>query len=158
MGRRARHRGIVIAGGTALVFALAIVGALAGGDAESAGSVEPSAVALADIPGNYLVAYERAGARFGIDWASLAAIGKIECDHGRSTASGCAPGTVNAAGATGPMQFLGPTWAAGTALGEIPQPGPPTATTADGYATDGDGDGAADVWNRFDAVAGAARL
>ena len=51
----------------------------------------PSAVAVADIPAEYLVLYQRAAARYGIDWAILAAIGKIECDHGRGQAPGCHP-------------------------------------------------------------------
>lgn len=137
---------------------VATIGALAGGTVATSGSFEPSPVAIADIPANYLVAYERAGARYRVDWAVLAAIGKIECNQGRSTATGCAPGTVNAAGATGPMQFLGPTWRAGTPLGTVPAVGPPTTSTAQGYATDGDGDGKADVWDPYDAAAAAARL
>jgi len=119
----------------------------------------PSQVAVADIPADYLVLYQQAAARYGIDWAVLAAIGKLECDHGRSRAPGCnPPGSVNEAGATGPMQFLGPTWRAGTSLGAVPGVGPPTGTTGEGYATDGDGDGLADVWNPADAIAAAARL
>jgi cell wall-associated NlpC family hydrolase len=114
---------------------------------------------LADIPADYLAFYMQAGARFGIDWAVLAAIGKIECDQGRSQLAGCnPPGTVNSAGATGPMQFLGSTWRAGTPAMAVPAPGPPTASTADGYATDGDGDGVADVWDPADAIFSAARL
>jgi peptidoglycan DL-endopeptidase CwlO len=56
------------------------------------------------------------------------------------------------------MQFLGPTWRAGTPLMSVPEVGPPTGTTGEGYATDGDRDGLADVWNPADAIAGAARL
>jgi cell wall-associated NlpC family hydrolase len=145
------------AGGFALMLVV-ILGGLAGGFAGS-GSPAPSAIAIADIPTNYLVLYERAAARFGIDWAVLAAIGKIECDHGRSQATGCNPaGTVNSAGATGPMQFIGSTWRSGTAPMTVPAPGPPTASTSGGYAADGDGDGLADVWSPADAIAGAARL
>jgi hypothetical protein len=40
----------------------------------------------------------------------------------------------------------------------VPAIAPPTRTTIDGYAADGDGDGLADVWNAPDAIAGAARL
>ncbi len=115
--------------------------------------------AIADIPTDYLALYQQAAARLGVDWAVLAAIGKLECDHGRSRATGCnPPGSVNDAGATGPMQFLGPTWRAGTPLGAVPEIGPPTSKTGEGYATDGDGDGSADVWNPADAIAAAARL
>jgi cell wall-associated NlpC family hydrolase len=124
-----------------------------------AATYSPSPVAVSDIPSDFLAMYQRAAARFGIDWAVLAAIGKLECDHGRLQAAGCnPPGTVNRAGATGPMQFLGPTWSAGTPLGAVPAAGPPTSTVAEGYATDGDGDGSADVWNPADAIAAAARL
>jgi len=56
------------------------------------------------------------------------------------------------------MQFLGSTWRDGTPPMAVPAAGPPTTSTADGYAADGDGDGVADVWNPFDAIAGAARL
>ena len=55
------------------------------------------------------------------------------------------------------MQFLGTTWRTGTPPMTVPQPGPPAAK-GEGYATDGDGDGIADVWNPADAIAGAARL
>ena len=119
----------------------------------------PSPVAVADIPADYLALYQQAAARFGIDWAVIAAIGKLECDHGRLQAPGCnPPGTVNQVGATGPMQFLGPTWRAGTSLGAVPEIGAPARTTGEGYATDGDGDRLADVWNPADAIAAAARL
>lgn len=143
----------------ALVFLLVvIIGGIVSWPARPA-TYTPSPVAIADIPADYLVLYQRAAARFGVDWAVLAAIGKLECDHGRLQAAGCnPPGTVNRAGATGPMQFLGPTWRAGTPLMSVPAVGPPTSTTGEGYATDGDGDGLADVWNAADAIAGAARL
>lgn len=157
----ARRRGparLLIAGAAlAGVLMIVILGALAGAGSGSGSTSEPSAVAIADIPGNYLVAYQRAGMLFGVDWAILAAIGKMECDHGRSSEQGCAAGTVNSAGATGPMQFLAPTWRKGATPGSIPPAGPPTAAISDGYATDGDGDGIADIWNPYDAVAAAAR-
>jgi murein DD-endopeptidase MepM/ murein hydrolase activator NlpD len=62
--------------------------------------------AVADIPADYLVLYQRAAARFGLDWPVLAAVGRVETNHGRN-ANGCAP---NSAGARGPMQFLPPTF------------------------------------------------
>src|SRR3954451_3843419 len=40
----------------------------------------------------------------------------------------------------------------------VPETGPPTGETVRGYATDGDGDGFANVWDPADAIAGAARL
>jgi len=148
----------LLAGGALALLFIVIVGGFAGIGLPDR-TFQSSPVAIADIPADYLLAYQREAARYGIDWAVLAAIGKIECDHGRLEAFGCnPPGTVNAAGATGPMQFLGSTWRRGTPSMTVPAVGLPTATTVDGYAADGDGDGAADVWNPADAIAGAARL
>jgi cell wall-associated NlpC family hydrolase len=65
---------------------------------------------------------------------------------------------MNGKGATGPMQFVGSTWRAGTPPMTVPTIGPPTPSVARGYATDGDGDGLANVWDTADAIAGAARL
>src|SRR6266516_4252983 len=156
----ARHglRASLIGTASLVLLIVVIVGGIVSWPTRPA-SYLPSQVAVADIPADYLVLYQQAAARYGIDWAVLAAIGKLECDHGRSRAPGCnPPGSVNEAGATGPMQFLGPTWRAGTSLGAVPGVGPPTGTTGEGYATDGDGDGLADVWNPADAIAAAARL
>jgi cell wall-associated NlpC family hydrolase len=142
-----------------VLLIVVIVGGIVSWPTTTGTTVAPSAAAIADIPVNYLALYQQAAARFGIDWAVLAAIGKIECDHGRSQAAGCnPPGSVNAKGATGPMQFLGSTWRAGTPPMTVPAVGPPTMSTAQGYATDGDGDGLANVWDPADAIAAAARL
>src|SRR3954447_2418964 len=70
----------------------------------------PSAKALADIPPGALAVYREAGAQYGIRWAVLAAIGKVETNHCRSTAPGVHSGS-NFAGAQGCMQFLASTWA-----------------------------------------------
>ncbi len=79
--------------------------------------------ALADIPPNYLLLYQQAaGDCPGLDWALLAAIGKIESDHGRSTAPGVTHGQ-NSAGAAGPMQFLTPTFATVLAHHQLPPGG-----------------------------------
>ncbi|MBL7487795.1 C40 family peptidase [Frankia sp. AgB1.9] len=70
----------------------------------------PSQTALADIPTDYLTLYQQAAATCpGLDWTTLAAIGKLESDHGRSTLPGVTTGT-NSAGAGGPMQFLATTF------------------------------------------------
>src|SRR6266511_2607451 len=70
-------------GTVSLVFLIVvIVGGIVSWPTRSA-SFLPSPVAIADIPADYLVLYQQAAGRFGIDWAVLAAIGKIECDHGR---------------------------------------------------------------------------
>jgi cell wall-associated NlpC family hydrolase len=88
------------------------------------GAVPPEPAALADIPGDYLRLYQQAAHGCpGLSWAVLAAIGKIESNHGRSTLPGVAPGTVNSAGAGGPMQFLAPTFAGVIAKHAIPPGG-----------------------------------
>lgn len=84
---------------------------------------QPSATALADIPADYLALYRTAaGVCPGLDWSILAAIGKVETDHGRSTLPGVHSGE-NSAGAGGPMQFLAPTFATVTTQHTIPPGG-----------------------------------
>ncbi len=96
-----------------------------------------SARARAEIPPAYLRLYMSAGDRYRLDWAILAGIGRVECDHGRDPDPSCSrEGAVNSAGAGGPMQFLARTWAR--------------------YGVDGDGDGRVDRWNAADAIYGAA--
>jgi membrane-bound lytic murein transglycosylase B len=64
----------------------------------------PSRTEAADIPAGYLRLYRQAGARYRIPWPVLAAIGKVESDHGRSRLPGVRSGS-NWAGACGPMQL-----------------------------------------------------
>ncbi len=100
-----------------------------------------SSDALADIPPDMLALYQRSAERCpGLPWAVLAAIGKIESDHGRLTAPGVRSAS-NFAGAAGPMQFgiggrAGDTWSA--------------------FGVDGDGNGTVDVYDAADAVPAAA--
>lgn len=97
----------------------------------------PSALARRDIPLEYLRLYVQAARASGVDWAVLAAIGKVECNHGRDPDPSCTRvGAANAAGAAGPMQFLAPTW--------------------ERYGRDGDGDGNASRWDPADAIYSAA--
>jgi hypothetical protein len=64
-----------------------------------------SAAARADIPPRYLRLYQRAARGCpGLPWGALAAVGKLESDHGRSRLPGVRSGW-NRAGAAGPMQF-----------------------------------------------------
>jgi hypothetical protein len=138
-----------IAIGAVLLMALALVlvaviaaiggasvgGAGVGGD--GGGDDGVSALAEREIPALYLRLYEQAARRYGLDWAILAGIGKVECDHGRDPAPSCTQqGAVNSAGAGGPMQFLASTWAQ--------------------YGVDADGDGPPDRWDPADAIYGAA--
>jgi membrane-bound lytic murein transglycosylase B len=69
-----------------------------------AGQPTPSRAATADIPVGYLRLYRQAGARYRIPWSVLAAIGKVESDHGRVRLPGVRSGS-NWAGACGPMQL-----------------------------------------------------
>jgi membrane-bound lytic murein transglycosylase B len=64
----------------------------------------PSRAAAADIPAGYLRLYRQAGTRYGVPWSVLAAIGKVESDHGRVQLPGVRSGS-NWAGACGPMQL-----------------------------------------------------
>jgi hypothetical protein len=101
------------------------------------GDSGPSALARRDVPAAYLRLYLEAARRYGLDWAILAGIGKLECDHGRDPDPSCThEGAVNQAGAGGPMQFLASTWRV--------------------YGVDGDGDGRVDRWDPADAIFGAA--
>lgn len=90
----------------------------------------------------YLVA--AATAPCDLDYRTLTAVGAVESGHGthggsRLDADGRATGAiVSSAGASGPMQFMPGTWSQ--------------------YATDGDGDGRADVDDIDDAAAAAAAL
>ncbi|MEO3852753.1 bifunctional lytic transglycosylase/C40 family peptidase [Streptomyces sp. B8F3] len=74
-------------------------------------TTQPSRAAMEDIPPENFALYTEAAATCpGLDWTILAAIGKIESDHGRSTLDGVSEGA-NHKGAMGPMQFLPGTWA-----------------------------------------------
>jgi transglycosylase-like protein with SLT domain len=138
----------LIAAGVAaiIVAAFVMVAALAalGGASPGVGASSPeaesegiSALAEREIPPLYLRLYEQAAARYGLDWAILAGIGKVECDHGRAPSPSCTEeGEVNSAGAGGPMQFLASTWAE--------------------YGVDSDGAGPPDRWDPADAIYGAA--
>jgi hypothetical protein len=116
-------------GGTSLLTSSPSAGAIGGSGV--------SALARRDVPAAYLRLYLGAGQRYGLDWAILAGIGKLECDHGRDPDPSCTrEGAVNQAGAGGPMQFLASTWRL--------------------YGRDGNGDGQVDRWDPADAVYAAA--
>ncbi len=153
LAARPRGRGFpigwVIGGATAvmtIMFVLVMLAALtalggaslgAGAESSEAQGDGVSALAEREIPPLYLRLYQQAAQRYGLDWAILAGIGKVECDHGRDPDPSCTrEGAVNSAGAGGPMQFLASTWAT--------------------YGVDGDGDGRVDRWDPADAIYGAA--
>jgi hypothetical protein len=74
--------------------------------APSPGEHGASSFALADIPRRYLGIYTDAAATCpALTWQVLAAIGKIESDHGRSSAPGVRSGVNRFGCCAGPMQF-----------------------------------------------------
>ncbi len=115
-----------------------LVGYVAG-DGPPDGAAAPAAD---DIPAELLPVYQQAGERYGVPWSILAAIGKVESDHGRSTLPGVHEGVNRHGCCAGPMQF------------SIP----PHFDTWGSYGVDGDGDGVRDVYDPADAIPGAANL
>jgi len=128
----------------AILLALAALAALSGASLGGLGASttqasgnDVSALALKEIPSLYLHLYEQAAERYGLSWAVLAGIGKVECDHGRDSDPSCLhQGSVNSAGAGGPMQFLASTWTE--------------------YGVSAEGNGVPDRWNPADAIYSAA--
>jgi cell wall-associated NlpC family hydrolase len=127
--------GKLLLGVLATVFL--VVGLMAVGLSTSLiGGGPPSTQAQRDIPAAYLPLYQVAADSCpGLPWSVLAAIGKVESDHGRSTAPGVTSGA-NFAGAAGPMQI---------------GIGGKAGNTFASYAVDADG-GGADVYSPADAV------
>ncbi len=140
--RSLKLAGVLIATAAVVgLFALMLIASLLGAGTISLGSAPDSfgvsALAEAEIPPLYLSLYEQAARRYGLDWAILAGIGKVECDHGRDPDPSCTrQGAVNSAGAGGPAQFLASTWAE--------------------YGVDADGEGPPDRWDPADAIYGMA--
>ncbi|MEU4820334.1 bifunctional lytic transglycosylase/C40 family peptidase [Actinomadura sp. NPDC023710] len=120
---------------TLLAVLVAVIGAVIPGSGEAVCQPAPSN-STANIPPAYLALYRKAGAEYGIGWNVLAAVGKVESDHGRGPGPGIRTGT-NSAGAAGPMQFISGTWKA--------------------FGVDGDKDGRKDIYNPADAIPAAAR-
>jgi cell wall-associated NlpC family hydrolase len=111
--------------GVILLIPTLIGGGVSGAISALFGSegTQPSATALADIPPDYLALYRAAAGECpGLDWSILAAIGKIEGDHGRSPLPGVHSGE-NGYGAGGPMQFKSATFAGVLARHQIPPGG-----------------------------------
>ncbi|MFA1550773.1 C40 family peptidase [Actinomadura chokoriensis] len=116
---------------------VAVLGAVTPGPGTGSAACQPAAGAsTGDIPPAYLNLYLKAGREYGIGWHLLAAVGKLESDHGRGPGAGISSGR-NHAGAAGPMQFLAETWKA--------------------FGVDGDHDGRRDVYDPADAIPAAAR-
>jgi hypothetical protein len=111
--------------------------------ARPARQAPPSRAATADIPTGYLALYRQAAPHCpGLSWSVLAAIGKVESDHGRARPPGVNSGW-NHAGAAGPMQFGIGVGRAGNAWAR--------------FGRDHDHDGRTSVYDPGDAIPAAAR-
>ncbi|MEU9018662.1 bifunctional lytic transglycosylase/C40 family peptidase [Actinomadura sp. NPDC048394] len=126
-----------VVGVVALMAVLvAVISAIMPGSTGEAACQPAASRSSTEIPPAYLALYRKAGVEYGIAWNVLAAVGKIESDHGRGPGSGIRAGT-NSAGAAGPMQFLAATWKA--------------------FGVDGDHDGHKNIYDPADAIPAAAR-
>lgn len=151
--RRRGSRFLGLSAAFGFMFLVVVVGGLAGGSQSSA----PSPVALADIPADYLAAYQAAGQAYELDWAILAGVGKKESNHGRLASPGVTSGW-NFCGAAGPMQHGIVGLPGGPATVGSPCPRVPGGAGGR-WATvgvDADGDGQINVYDPDDAIFGAA--
>jgi soluble lytic murein transglycosylase-like protein len=125
-----------------------------GGSAVASGGLDPNAPRPAvrpapapgtggEVPVAYARLYRAAAQRYRLDWRLLAAIGKNESDHGRSTARGVRSGLNFAHCCAGPMQLCTTT---------------SCGSTWQSYAVDGNRDGRLSVYDPADAIFTAARL
>ena len=113
-----------------LIFSSVISG-LGNGKNQGFRSGAPTAFAVADIPPQFLPVLLKAQDRYGVSWAVLAAICRVESEFGRNIA-------VSDAGAVGLMQFM--------------------PATFEQYKQDGDNDGVCDPHNPWDAIYSAANM
>lgn len=130
-----KKRNIIIVGiGTVLIGALScfllifiVIANLSGMIGITTGFKSGSAsnIAISEIPQELMPIYVNAQEKYGVSWAVLAAINKVETDFGRNV-------QVSSAGAIGWMQFIPSTW--------------------DQYKVDGNGDGICDPNNSWDAI------
>ena len=136
--------GLAVAAGLLLVLGLVLLAAVLGGSQSQCDSASgpgavggaPSTQGRKAIPADLYPVYLRAQQQYGVPWNVFAGINYVETDFGRSDLPGVHSGT-NYAGAAGPMQFLGSTWAS--------------------YGVDGNGDGHKNVFDAADAIPAAGR-
>ena len=163
-GAMRRLRQVFVAAVVSPLLILLLLGATVGGvtfqslgTADQGGLADPSEAAKAEIPPAYLELYRKAGAEYGLQWEYIAAIGKIETNHGRLDAPGVSSGTNSHGCCAGPMQFC--------VIDGCPNVGPQSlgvaqaqAGTWRAYAVDGDGDGRKNPWSAADAIPAAANM
>ena len=104
--------------GTLFLIGLVGVGALGALGVKPPNAEAGTPISVPGIPPAYFALYVQAAKKYKLDWAILAAIGKVETDHGRIQ-DGCA---TSSAGARGPMQFMPGTWAGYGNGGDICDP------------------------------------
>jgi hypothetical protein len=128
-----------LSGGVRVPTGFGVTGGVAVTTAPSPGRTPTIApgIGARDVPPAYLRLYRRAAKLYGVDWRVLAAIGKIESDHGRSYAAGVHSGRNFADCCSGPMQICtvgscGNVWRV--------------------YRVDADGDGRRSVYDPPDAI------
>jgi len=133
-----------------LAFLFTVLAALALAFTALASGTSAACKNLGEIPPTYLELYLAAGAREGLPWTYLAAVGYVESNHGRNVGP-------SSAGALGPMQFMPATWS-GAGNPVKPDTDPARIASYGGYGTDGDADGLAGIMDPADAIPAAARL
>jgi murein DD-endopeptidase MepM/ murein hydrolase activator NlpD len=122
---------LLIALASCYILFSAVVSGLGGVKDAGFRSGAPTAFAVADIPEEYLPVFLRAQEKYGVSWAVLAAICRVETEFGKNVA-------VSEAGAIGLMQFM--------------------PATFEQYKQDGDSDGVYDPHNPRDAIYSAANM
>lgn len=132
-------------------------------------AVVPSARAVADIPADLLPVYQSAASRCrGLPWTVLAAVGKVETDHGRhrgavldADTGAVAPPivgpTLDGSGGTAAIRDTdGGAWDGDTLWDHAVGPMQFIPGTWRTWGVDGSGDGARDPHNAYDAIPTAA--
>ncbi len=146
---------MLMIGGTSLLFG----GSGGAGNCNGVGSqpavAQPgvSTQGQNSIPANYLAIYRKVGLQYNIPWTIMAGIGTEESNNGQSTLPGV-HSLQNGFGAAGPMQ-IGIGGASTNTWGGAPIH--PAAQKVAGVATDGNGDGVANVYDPADAIPAAAK-
>ncbi|MFF0629772.1 C40 family peptidase [Streptomyces sp. NPDC004296] len=122
--------------GVLVLFVAAVASGAAGHQGTQSTTDLPPGSQVGDIPPQMLTLYRQAAGAScrGLDWSVLAAVGKVETDHGRH------PTMRSEAGAVGPMQFL------------------PSTFTAYAYPVPPGGANPPTPWDPTDAVWAAARM